>query len=405
MTDYFPREESGRPEVIVAPSRIYVETAVLMALALAIGGFFLLRAHDRGCDLWMPGGITLAVLGLLVYTGISWLAERIEIHKDRIAHRSLAGWRRLGIADIRGFQILSNGRDRYVVFLPSDRTSPRIKIRIFLQGTERLVDWARERFPELEADASEDEVAAIQAGEDFGADPAERASALGRIRFLASGLNFFCALVFFWILMFPHPRIPLLWTMILCPIPALVVGLRSRGLVRAFSVGSKKIPELSGALVMPALGLALHAAWQWNLPDRSTLLMPMVMASVASILVCFVSFPGTTRRPIHWVLLVVFCTAYGSGATVALNALLDKGTPKVHEVFVLEKHIRSRVVKSYEVLVGPGVNGHRPETMKVDRSAYGKLRLRERAIVRVMPGRFGTPWCVVVPMPAAPTGP
>lgn len=402
MADYFPREESGRPEVIVAPSRIYVETAVLMALALAIGGFFLLRAHDRGGDLWMPGGITLAVLGLLAYTGISWLAERIEIHKDRIAHRSLAGWRRLGIADIRGYQILSNGRDRYVVLLPSDRTSPRIKIRIFLQGSERVLDWARERFPELEADRSEEDGAAVQADEDDGADPTEREAHRTRIRFLASGLNFVCALVLFWSLMFPHPRVPILWTMILCPIPALVLGFRSRGLVRAFSVGSKKIPELSGSLVMPALGLALHAAWQWNLPDRSALLMPMVLASLGSILVCFVSFPGATRRAIHWILLVAFCSAYGAGATVALNALLDKGAPKVHEVFVLEKHIRSRVVKSYEVLVGPGVTGRRPETMTVDRFTFDKLRLRERAVVRIMPGRFGAPWCVVVPSGESP---
>lgn len=397
MADYFPREESGQPEVIVAPLRIYVETAVLMALALAIGGFFLFRADDRGGDLWMPGGITLAVLGLLAYTGISWLAERIEIHKDHIAHRSLAGWRRLGVADIRGYLIQSNDREQFVVFLPSDPTSPRIKIRIFLQGSERVLDWARERFPELKVDRSEDEVAAIQADEDFGADPAERESSLGRIRVLASGLNFVCALVFFWSLMFPHPRVPHLWTMILCPIPALVLGFRSRGLVRAFSVGSKKIPELSGSLVMPALGLALHAAWQWNLPDRSTLPMPMVIASVGSILVWIVSFPGTTRRAIHWVLLVAFCSAYGAGATVALNALLDKGAPKVHEVFVLEKHVRSGIVRSYEVLVGPGVTGRRPETMKVDRSTYDKLRLRERAVVRVMPGRFGAPWFVVVP--------
>lgn len=397
MADYYPREESGRPEVIVAPSRIYVETAVLMGLVLAIGGFFLLRAHDRGGDLWVPGGITLACLGFLVYSGISWLAERIEIHKVHIAHRSLAGWRRLGVADIRGYLIQSNDRERYVVFLPSDPTSPRIKIRIFLQGSERVLDWARERFPELKADRSEDEVAAIQAGEDFGADSAEREAKLTRIRFLASGLNFACALVFFWTLMFPHPRVPLLWTLILCPIPALVLGFRSRGLVRAFSVGSKKIPELSGSLVMPALGLALHAAWQWNMPDRSALLMPMGIAAFGSILVCFVSFPGVARRAIHWVLLVAFCSAYGAGATVALNALLDNGAPKVHEVFVLEKHIRSRVVKSYEVLVGPGITGRRPETMRVDRSAFDKLRLRERAVVRVMPGRFGAPWCVVVP--------
>lgn len=402
MADIYSREESGRADVIVAPSRIYVETTIWMGVVTAVGGYFVMRAHHRGGDLWVPGAITLAILAFLVYAGISWFAERIEIHKDRIAHRSLTGWRRMGMADIRGFQVQSTDRERYVVFLPYDPTAKRI--RIFLQGSERVLEWARERFPEMDAKASMDERERIPVHEKEGAKTRAFPARLSGIAVVASLFDFLCALVFFWGMLLPYPREAFLWTAILCPIPALLMGLLTGGRVRAFSAGTREDPQVSGSVVMAALSLAVHAAWHSNQTDRLALLNPMAFAAVASILVCVASFPGARRRLAHWIGLVIFCTAYGCGAALALNTLLDKGSPQVHQVFVLEKHIRSGVVRTNEVLVGPGVFGRRPETFKVGRSAFDALRLREPAVVRVMPGRFGAPWCEVVPSPQPSSG-
>jgi hypothetical protein len=382
--------------------RTYRLTAGWMAFMFAFGA----AATAGGiAGLWFAnkpsttfsGQMTLLVVcGVFVIFGIyailSALKSRFVLFADRVEDHGVFSTRELRRDQILGRRYLET-TPRTLVLVPRDGAR-QLKIGLTLRTDDVFREWT-ESLPDLDAQdfkASQEEIAG---GPEGRSTREERMQGLAGGKKLAQKLNIAAWVIAGWAWLYPRPYNLAITLLILMPWLAVTLMARSEGLFHIDQRRNDAHPSLGPMFIMPGLILAVRAlndmhALEW----KPALGLSIVVGSLLWIAVVKVD-PDLRSRAVSLVILLFITLAYGYGAGMETNALLDRSAPSVYSAHVMHKHVSSGRHTTYDLLLEPWGPQAQSENISVSSSLYRSVTVGDTVCVSLKPGALNIAWFAV----------
>lgn len=337
--------------------------------------------------------VTSVVFG--AYCILSAVRSCVVLSADRIEDRGVLWTRELARHQILGRRF-QQGRNApgSLVLIPRD-DGRKIKIPQVLKTDAAFEQWI-ESLPDLDAQdlkASEEEIAGGAEGSSLREG---RLDELANGRKLATWLKAATYVIAGWGWIYPQPYDLVVTLLILLPWLAVVIVARSDGIFRIDQRRNDAHPSVGVLFLMPGLVLTMRVlndmhvvAWKpaLYLAIGIGLLLWMAAAKVDASL---------RTRPATLVLAFLITLAYGYGAGLEINQLLDHSAATVYSGRVMGKHISSGSKHTnYDLEVNSpdldAFNGN----LSVPSSLYHSVAVGDSICATVKRGALNIQWFVV----------
>ncbi|GAB2770887.1 hypothetical protein GCM10027175_05500 [Hymenobacter latericoloratus] len=301
----------------------------------------------------------------------------------------------LPLEAIKGFRT----DQQYTHILPTSKAYPKIKVGYTSEGYKEIQQWLAEHYPNLDEQEQQQEEEAILLDDTFGRTTEERETNLTQTRRVASALNTLGWLTGAWLLFLPRFYEAAFTAGLTLPAVAALAILWHRGTIRPDEQKNSAYPNVSVALLMPALGLLLRELLDLELLHYDAL-WPLAggAAALFGLLLLLGSRPFLQQPKLRASVLgqvALYALLYGYAATVAVNCVFDEGPAKHHTATVLRKHSSSGKTTTYYLNVTPWGPRRQAEDVAVSEEYYQQVQPGARVRIYEMPGRLGVPWFTV----------
>jgi hypothetical protein len=328
-----------------------------------------------------------------IYAILSALRSRLVLFADRVENHGVFSTRELRRDQILGRRFLETRR-RTLVLVPRDGDR-KLKVEPTLRTDEAFREWM-ESLSDLDArdlKASQEEIAG---GPEGSATREDRLQSLAGGKKLAQKLNIAAWVIAGWAWLYPRPYNLAITLLILMPWLAVILMARSEGLFHIDQRRNDAHPSLGPMFIMPGLILAVRAlndmhALEW----KPALGLSIVIGSVLWIFTAVKVDTDLRSRRVSLVILPFIMLAYGYGAGMEINALLDRSAPSVYSVHVMHKHISSGRHRTYDLLLEPWGPEAQSENISVSSSLYRSVTVGDRVCVALKPGALNIAWFAV----------
>lgn len=246
---------------------------IVTPLMVALFGWFMVmpflegRADSAGlvvfCFLF-GGGFVI----LFVYALLSVVRGRIEVYPDRIRDVGLFRTNQLRIDNIRGFRVVPTQYVPTLELLPKDPGARKIKTALIVAHRDDLIKRLERAFVNLEDADRREEMATILGDSRLGETETQRQARLHRARAWSRGLNGLALAAMLWALFRPRPYPYLIWALVALPLLTLAVVHRFGGVMVLNGKRNSTFPDVTGAFLMPCLGLTLRAFIEIDIDRR-----------------------------------------------------------------------------------------------------------------------------------------
>jgi hypothetical protein len=368
---------------------------------VSVLGLALVSLSLTGAVLFSPAGsaVLYAVCGVLALLGIYLLATavfyRVMLDADSVQVFEIYRRRHLARRDIEGRSHFANGQGPSGwVLVPKAGFGGKIQLSRFLEIDKDFLDWIRS-LRDLDQGkkhaAAQEKTAAIAALKQRGFSQ----STIERLRRIAVGLNFSTYGLGLAGLFVRDPNHLLIWALITLPWVGIFLVFMFAPYYRFGGPRNGPLPDLSLVLMIPGLFLSLRALQGiapvgWEGPLSLTVFGSVILVGLA-----FWCDPWLKQHRGTAVLLLVPCCAYGYGAGMQVNALLDQSTPKTYRVIVTGKYVSHGKSTSFHLKLapwGPNVSG---QTLVVFRSQYDGTKTGDTVCMLLLSGALGVAWSEV----------
>jgi hypothetical protein len=341
----------------------------------------------------------VSLLGL--YLIVSAVRYQVTLDADAIEIAGAIRHRLILRRDIRGIRrrVAKNNTASWTVVV-NDGAGRNLQLSRSLNTDREFFAWLKS-FPDLDR---ETEDAAARELTDAIRVLEARGVGVGAQRWLrhfATALGAGSYALLFVLLLLPAWQTVLIWVAIAWPWVTLVLVARFQPFYRFGGGRGGQLPDLSMGLFFPGLALALvvlnalHAVHWWT---------PLIVAAMGSVLLVALAWwadPWLRRQRWTAPALALLCCAYGYGAGLELDALLDASAPTFYPVHVLSRHINRGRHTSYHLEVsswGP-ISG--TDDITVPRDRYARTRLGDTLCTALHRGALGIPWYTLTDCPAS----
>jgi TPR repeat protein len=343
--------------------------------------------------------ICAAFVVLVLYTTLDMLASRLTLRDDEIEFTHLFVRRALRKSMIAGRRLRSNRNAPATLTLVSrDPSIKPLKIPQMLQSDAVLQQWLQ-CIPDLDA-MDRAEVAALQrkseaeivANPVTGATDTGRAAKLARTRLIARVLYGSMVPLLIWCLVYPRPYTLVVGLIAALPWMAVLLTAMPGSLFRMVTPRGDAHPNLLPLLMISGLPVLLRAVQDVTLIGWLPVLMPATVLAGGLVLGAAVSDRALMHSPKVLLSLLPFALAYGVGATVLGNALLDRSPSQAYRVSVLAAHMsRGKHPEPYLTLApwGPQLTN---TDIRVSTLLYELIRPGQFVCVQLHPGAVQVPW-------------
>jgi hypothetical protein len=266
-----------------------------------------------------------------------------------------------------------------------------LKLPLVFALDTRFDAWFQS-IPDLDAQAAAALETEIRNDPMLGNTPEERLARFAQARKIARNLTFVAPVLYLWGSLYPHPY--LLVIGVLAALPWLPVALlaKSPGVYQLTGAANSGRPDLTAALIAPALLLALRALSDVHIIDWSGLL-PWIIGAGALL---GAGIAWANRKPSRlWgsaIVILLAAGAYGFGAATSADAVLDAAAPTTYRPMVLRKHVTGGRNRSYELTVNPWGPRSSVADITVSPSVFNQARVGQPICVSLHPGALGSPW-------------
>ncbi len=391
------------PDPSVYP-RVYRATSgwltamILCGLLLAVGGawgaWFL--ASDRIVDPqarpWLIG-LCLAIVALGIYCAFSTLQSKVTLFADRVELDELTRTTVLSRNGIRGWRSLPTSPLTYV-FIPKDASHRRVKVaQIFRIDTE-FAQWVN-TLPCLDSDDARTAKAEIRNNTRLGGTPGERMKALARGKRIARVLAVAGLFLGLWGFIYPRPYVVIV--AILAPLPWIAVDIvrRSGGLFRLDAYRNDAHPTVAIAFIMPGMILAARSLLDFNIVfSRSVVWFTIGIAALLFLSAWAVDPVMRTKRGTIASLLM-FSIAYGYGAAMEANVLLDRSSAVTYTADVEGKRVLRGKTTTWELELGSWGPRTKVNKLAVAPATYNSIEQGDVVYLNLRQGALGVNWYVM----------
>jgi hypothetical protein len=367
--------------------------SVLVLLSLSGAIFFLPADESRN-----PAGaaVLFVLCGAFALLGIYLLAVavfyRVILQADTIQVFEIYRRRYLQRGEIEGRGHFSYGQGTSAwVLVPKPGFGGKVKLSAFLKTDKDFRAWILS-LPDLDLGkkraVERERTQAIASLKQRGFSELT----IQRLRRIAGGLNLVVYGLGLASFLMRDPAHVLTWAMVALPWVAILLVAVFEPYFRFGGPRNSPLPDLSLVLIIPGAFLTLHALQSiapvgWERPLILTVFGSAILVGVA-----FWCDPWLKQHRGTAVLLLTVCCAYGYGAGVEINALLDQSTPQTYRVIVSAKYEDRGKSTTYHLKLapwGPNVGG---QNLMVPYSQYAAVKPGDTVCMSLRSGALRVTW-------------
>ena len=396
---------SGRYEYRIAKRWrrfVYITTPPLLLLLVGVPAWEWWE-HTASLSALLAYSVLPGALALVFLYGLAEVLKgRIIIDNQRIIQVTSYNTVSLAFEEIKGYQVSRN----YLRLLPADIRKPTIRISLLTEQLDEIFDWVADYYPNLnDAPAAGNPVTEPAPF----AEPTKAYFQLAEAYQTAQLLNRASWVVAAGLLFYPKPYTILVTAGLLLPLAAIAAQWVYAGLLQPDEPDNSKTPSLGVALIVPAVGLFVRMMLDAELV-RTAPIQPWAYSigggfAVLLLVACRKQLVGKQGDAGQAIIIFTAALLYGYSAPVAYNVAFDTSQPTHHTSVVLSKYLNSDELPGFTARVQAWGPFPQPVAVHVGRAHYRQLTAGTRIRIRLMQGRLGLPWFVVVheatPYPAA----
>ncbi len=362
---------------------------------MAIGGtagawLILTRGNGEWFAKVLLAVVILALPGLLgIYAVLSALRSRVRLYADRIEVRGLGRTHVLARDEISGSRL--DARTLEFVLMPRDSGRRAVKINSMIKFDESFFEWLSD-VPDLDEREVQQAESEIASDVRLGATAEARLSELEKWTRFARPVNIVAGVVGLWGLLYPRPYPLVIAILIFLPVVALGLVARSKGILRFDQYKNDPHPHVAGAIIFPPMTLALRSVVDFSiLSSTHALWLTIGVAAVVWFATTKADSTLTSRR-IGSFAIAAFMLAYGYGAGLQTNVLLDRSAWTSYTATIAEKHVSRGRGTSYKLRLKPWGPKKDGSTVTVAANLFNVLEPGDFVILGVRQGFLGVPW-------------
>ena len=372
----------------------YVFLLILGLIFIYLGIISFIEPSSTTSKIVLPI-ICLGVLVLLYLGFLDIHRTKITITKDRILKTGALKPKELLLVEAKGYVV----ENKQTVILSEHSVNNKIKISEYMERRGELDIWLEENLVNLDEKEIEAEEQQILIDEDLGVSKDERLMKLEKARKACRIVNGVATILALWTIIKPEPYDLVVSLAMLYPLAVLIVLYLFKGFIRLDEKQKTAYPNLSTALVLPALGLALRAFLDFDLLSYNAMWIPIIAVTAVLSFVFITSMKkflqneGSRMSKIFYI--IGFMAVYSYGAVVLLNCIYDNSTTTVYTSEVLDKHTSGGKRTSYYLTLRSWGPVHENEDSDVDSQFYNVVEKGDIVSVYLNKGRLGIPWYYV----------
>lgn len=217
-------------------------------------------------------------------------------------------------------------------------------------------------------------------------------------RMPATLLNALGAMVVCWTMFVPAPYLAAVVACACVPLVALAVMAGRQGWYHFETLSGSKstAPALTIALAGPPLALAWRALNDFHILAFAHAWLPAAVAALCYAALLYAWAADIRKKRAYLLMALVFGFAYGYGAVILGNCLLDRSVPVSYAASVLGKRSSyTAEIHSYYITVSPWGPWTAPREISIRKAIYDRFSVRDNLVFLVRGGRLGIPWFII----------
>jgi hypothetical protein len=370
--------------------------AILSCGSLLLASFVLSDADTPSGPRVLLLALLAGVLLLGAYFILSALRFRVTLDTDAIEVVGVLRHRHVPMRDIVGIRrrIVRDSPSSWIIVLTIG-AGRNLQISEHLNTDRKFFAWMHS-FPNLDREAEEASTAesaeAVRQFESRGYG----AGMQKRLRHLATAMNVGSYVLLAALFLWPAQSVLLAWTAIAWPLATIALVARFKPFYRLGGDKVSPLPDLSMSLFIPGLGLMLAVLTTMQTVDW---LAPLVSAALGSLMLTgTAAWVDPRLRRQRWAapMLGVLCCAWGYGAGLEGNALLDRSAPSDYPVRVVSMHVDHGKHTSYHIVVPPWGPLTASDDITVSSARYASTSIGDTLCTSLHEGAFGILWYMLV---------
>jgi TPR repeat protein len=376
----------------------------------AVGSWYFATENDTQTLRETAGftGLCLVFVLFGIYMAASTIRSKLSLEENVISISGVFRTRSIRKSDIAGRRVSAgyNGSPATLVFMPSHPGIKKLKIpRMF--ATDAAFDAWLADIPDFDAaDAaritqervrSEAEIAYSTA---LSGTREQRLARLQRARSISMLLNVVAPVLYLWCIVYPQPYIPVVTSVAALPWLAILLAAVPNSLFRLAEKPGDAHPNLVQLLILPGLALTLRAVLDFDVIAWVPAVLPAAIVGIVTFFAAIMGDRDLRARPKAWPVILLPILAYGFGAALLGNALLDRAPSETFATTVTGHHVSSGRHTTWYVRLAPWGPYSDEEDASVPRWLYQSVADGQPVCAQLHSGAFAIRWFAVGGCPA-----
>jgi hypothetical protein len=364
---------------------------IIAAGASGLGVFAIYEAIQiSNPGLVFPGVIGIG-LGFLFYRMASKTHTTIDEYSITVCNGFTT--RSILLDEISGFR---RGDKEGIVLVRKNGEKP-LSIPGTVERRSELLDWMKERFPDINAQLAREVTEEVLHDERYGLTEEDRARRLTQARKLMLYSAIVVPLFFGWALISQQP--PKLLVLILLAFPFVGVWLTwyYKGILRLYMSKAKPYPTLlmtvfiaelaAFVAVMRGFSIYLFDGRVWGLLAALSVVVLLIWAAA-----CRAAMGGEKNLFAVFAGMLILAGLYSYNALIFSNCAYDRQQSTILRVGIDGKHSTHGKTTSYFLELSPWGRFTDGKNVPVSYSLYHATRTGDSVNVYLHPGKWGIPW-------------
>jgi hypothetical protein len=341
------------------------------------------------------GGSFFVLIGL--YLILDTVKSKVILYHEKIEVHDLLPTRRLWRDEILGRRIIQGPHNsRTLLLIPRSASQKKIKLPLILQTDASFWSWMS-TIPDLDAAELLQSETEIATDPRLGSTPEERLKQLARSRKIATTLTTVSIAVGTWGWMYPRPYYLAITALAVLPWITILLVARSGGLYTIDERVNDVRPNLALPFILPGFVLMIRALYDIQVLYWIQALTVAVVGAVLLVGAAVVAKDRLRTRPFLMAVRFVLVMAYGYGAGIEVDALLDRAAPETFNAVVTRKYVSTGRHTTREFVLSPWGPREEPNNVSVHPSFYEMIKSGDTVCVDLHSGAIAIPWYIVRP--------
>jgi hypothetical protein len=333
-------------------------------------------------------GICLVFLLMGVYLFVWPLRAKVILDADCLTSIEVFTRKRIARSAIRGWRIMPTTPP----MLRLERKGCGVvKVALTFPVDDTLDNWL-EGLPCLDQEDVDAEVNELEADQKLGFTLGQRDDTLKRAKTQARALSIIAVAACLWGAFYPHPYPIAMLVQAVLPWAGVEMTRRWHGVVRIDEKRNQIRPSVALAVMSPGFVLMYRAAIDINI--IFTVWAVLAMAATAGVLIAalFRVDPSLKANRGSGIAICALMLAYGYGAVVEANTLLDRKPADIYRTVILGKHVDHGKSTTYYLDPEPWGPEHKARSFEVGGTTFGAIGIGDTANIALRRGALGVQW-------------